>query len=189
MAAATVMRLQTVVSREVSGTDLAGVTVGVMRAGTSASIIPERAELLLSVRTVGEGVRTNVLDAVTRIARAEAAASGATEDPQVQLMERFSAVHNDEAASARTRAAFTALPGEGMVIDPGLVPAAEDVGLLATASRAPCVFWLLGGADPKAFAAATSAEEVRHIARGLPINHSPLYAPVIDPTLSVGMAA
>jgi len=189
MAAATVMRLQTVVSREVSGTDTAVVTVGVMRAGTSASIIPDHAELLLSVRTVSEGVRTRVLDAITRIARAEAAASGATEDPQVQLMERFPAVHNDEAASAHTQAAFTALLGEGKVIDPGLIPAAEDVGLLATASGAPCVFWLLGGADPKAFATATSAEEVGTIARGLPVNHSPLYAPVIDPTLSVGIAA
>ncbi len=189
MAAATVMRLQTVVSREVAGVDTAVVTVGVMRAGTKANIIPDQAELLLSVRTVDDGVRTRVLDAITRIARAEAAASGATEDPQVQLMERFPAVHNDEAASARTRAAFTALLGEGKVIDPGLIPVSEDVGLLPTASGAPCVFWLLGGADPTAFAAATSAGDLGNIARGLPVNHSPLYAPVIEPTLSVGIAA
>jgi amidohydrolase len=189
MAAATIMRLQTVVSREVAGADTAVVTVGVMRAGTKANIIPDQAELLLSVRTVDDGVRSRVLDAITRIARAEAAASGATEDPQVQLMERFPAVHNDQAASARTRAAFTALLGEGKVIDPGLIPVSEDVGLLPTASGAPCVFWLLGGADPTAFTAATSAGDIGTIARGLPVNHSPLYAPVIEPTLSVGIAA
>jgi len=51
------------------------------------------------------------------------------------------------------------------------------------------VFWLLGGADPTAFAAATSAGDIGNIARGLPVNHSPLYALVIEPTLSVGIAA
>ncbi len=83
MAAATVMRLQTVVSREVAGADTAVVTVGAMRAGTKENIIPDDAELLLSIGTLDVGVRARVLDAITRIARAEAAASGAVRDPQV----------------------------------------------------------------------------------------------------------
>jgi hippurate hydrolase len=189
MAAATVMRLQTVVSREVAGTDTAVVTVGAMRAGTKENIIPDNAELLLSVRTVDDAVRTRVLAAIARIVRAEAAASGATRDPQVELVDSFPAVVNGGPASARTLTAFTALLGEGKVIDPGLVTGSEDVGLLATASGAPCVFWLLGGAAPQAFAAATSAEDIAGIVKDLPSNHSPLYAPVIQPTLSTGIAA
>ena len=189
MAAATVMRLQTVVSREVAGTDTAVVTVGAMRAGTKENIIPDNAELLVSIRTVDGGVRSRVLDAIERIVRAEAAASGATRDPQVQLTGNFPAVVNGEPASARTLAAFTTLLGEGKVIDPGLLTASEDVGVLATASGAPCVFWLLGGADPRVFAAASSADDVIDMAKAQPSNHSPRYAPVIEPTLSIGVAA
>jgi amidohydrolase len=189
MAAATVMRLQTVVSREVAGSDNAVVTVGAMRAGTKENIIPDTAELLLSIRTIDGSVRTRVLDAMTRIIRAEAAASGATQDPQVQPVVSVPALVNDEVAAARTLTAFTALLGEGKVIDPGLIPTSEDFGLLATASGAPCVYWWLGGADPKVFASATSAEDILRIRQDLPANHSPLYAPVIEPTFSVGIAA
>jgi amidohydrolase len=189
MAAATVMRLQTVVSREIAGADTAIVTVGAMRAGTKENIIPDDAELLLSIRTLDIGVRARVLDAITRIARAEAAASGAVRDPQVQLGYSFPAVVNDEAAAARTRTAFTTLLGEDKVIDPGLVLASDDVGLLATAAGAPCVYWALGGADPQGFAGATSAGEILTIAKDLPSNHTPRYAPVIEPTLSTGVAA
>lgn len=189
MAAATVMRLQTVVSREVAGTDTAIVTVGAMRAGTKENVIPDNAELLLSVRTVDDNVRTRVLDAITRIVRAEAAASGAARDPQVEFVDSFPALVNDESASARTRTALTALLGEGSVVDPGLVTASEDVGGLATASGAPCVFWFLGGADPQAFSAAASADDILRIVKDLPGNHSPRYAPVIEPTLGIGIAA
>ena len=189
MAAATVMRLQTVVSREVAGTDTAVVTVGAMRAGTKENIIPDDAELLLSIRTFDGTVRAHLLDAIARIVRAEAAASGATRDPEVELVDSFPAVVNDGPGSARALTAFTTLLGKGRIVDPGLVTGSEDVGLLATASGAPCVFWLLGGGDPHAFAAATGAEEIMNIVKEVPSNHSPLYAPVIEPTLSIGVAA
>ena len=51
MAASAVMRLQTVVAREVAMTDSAVVTVGTMQAGTNENIIPDRALLRLNVRT------------------------------------------------------------------------------------------------------------------------------------------
>ena len=105
MAAATVMRLQTVVSREIAGNESAVVTIGALRAGTKENIIPDTAELLLSVRTYDAGVRDRVLDAISRIVRAEAAASGAPRDPQIELTYSFPAVVNDPAAAARTRPA------------------------------------------------------------------------------------
>jgi hippurate hydrolase len=51
------------------------------------------------------------------------------------------------------------------------------------------VFWLLGGADPARFAGATSADDMAAVVADLPSNHSPFYAPVIEPTLRVGVAA
>jgi amidohydrolase len=189
MAAATVMRLQTVVSREVAGTDTAVVTIGALRAGTKENIIPDEAELLLSVRTFDPLVRERVLGAIERIVRAEAVASGATRDPEVVLTDGFPAVVNDVAAGARTRPAFEALVGADRVVDPGLVTGSEDVGLLASGSGAPCVFWLLGGADPASFAGAESAADMAAAVAEQPSNHSPFYAPVIEPTLQVGVAA
>ncbi len=61
MAAAVVLRLQTVVSREIGGTDVAVVTVGALHAGTASNIIPDRAELLLNIRTFDPAVRERVL--------------------------------------------------------------------------------------------------------------------------------
>jgi hypothetical protein len=75
------------------------------------------------------------------------------------------------------------------VLDPGPVTGSEDVGLLATAASAPCAYWLLGCADPALFAGITSLDEARAIVETLPSNHSPLFAPLIEPTLRTGIAA
>ena len=186
MAAATVMRLQTIVSREIAGTEAAIVTVGSIRAGTKENIVPDRAELLISVRSFEPAVRRRTLDAIERIVRSEAAASGAERDPEVELFDSFPALVNDEQAVARTTPALETVVGPGRVFDPGLVTASEDVGLLASAASAPCVYWLLGGADPADFADAPSRSDILARVAKLPSNHSPQYAPVIEPTLAIG---
>jgi len=189
MAAATVMRLQGIVAREVSATDTAVVTVGAVHAGTKGNIIPDEAELLVDVRTYDTAVRDRVLAAIERIVRAEAQASGAAREPLVELTESAPAVINDAAAVDRTRGALAAAVGAENVIDPGPVTGSEDVGVLATAAGAPIVFWLLGGADPAAFAGASGLQDIARIVGGLPSNHSPLYAPVEDPTIRIGVGA
>src|SRR3954467_6170688 len=97
MAAATVLRLQMIVSREIGGTETAVVTVGALRAGTKANIIPDDAELLISVRSFEPEVRQRTIDAIGRIVRAEADASGAERPPEITLMHGFPAVVNDAA--------------------------------------------------------------------------------------------
>jgi hippurate hydrolase len=187
MAAATVMRLQTIVSRELAGNDTAVVTVGMLHAGTAANIIPERAELQLSIRTTSTDVRTRVLAAVERIVRGEAVAAGAPRDPEIIPGHSFPAVVNDPDASTLTRPALEGVAQ--LVVDPGTVTGSEDVGVLATAAGAPCVFWLLGGADPARFGGATTIDEIAAKVLELPANHSPRYAPRIEPTLAIGAAA
>jgi len=186
MAAATVMRLQTIVAREVGGTETAVLSVGTLRAGTKENIIPDDAELGLTIRSFDRGVRSRVLAAVERIVLAEAAASGARRDPDIAVLDTFPPLVNDEVAAARTGVALGAV---GPVVDPGLVTGSEDVGLLATAAGVPCVYWLLGGADPAAFAAAGTRDELAAVVASLPSNHSPLFAPVVEPTLTTGVAA
>ena len=189
MAASTVLRLQTIVSRETAPADSAVVTVGALHAGTKENIIPDQAELRLTVRTFEEPVRARTLAAIERIVRAEAAAAAAPADPEITVTGSFPTVVNDPAACARLTGAFAAGIGPGLVLDPGPVTGSEDVGELATAAGAPCAYWLLGGADPALFANVASIAEARAIAGGLPSNHSPLFAPVVEPTLRTGITA
>ena len=156
MAAATVMRLQTIVSREIAGGQTAVVTVGTMHAGTKVNIIPPDATLGINIRTYDTAVRDRVVAAVTRIAEAEAAASGADRKPDVTVTDSFPLLHNDEEATARTMEAFRVSLGAERVLDPGAVTGSEDVGALATAARAPIVYWLLGGMDPRLFTTAVA---------------------------------
>ncbi len=187
MAAAVVLRLQTVVSRELPATEVAVVTVGSIQAGSKNNIIPDDAELLLSVRTFDNDVRDRALAAIHRIVSAEAAAAGAPREPDIEILESFPSLVNSPDAADRVRTAFAARFGDEVVIDPGLVTGSEDVGVLATAADAACAYWLLGGAEPSLFGCADSAEEIAVRVRDLPSNHSPVYAPVIEPTLSRGV--
>jgi amidohydrolase len=189
MAAATVLRLQAIVSRELPAADAAVVTVGALHAGTAANIIPDQAELLLSVRTFDPAVRGKILAAIERIVAAEAAASAAPAAPEITSLGTFPVVVNDAAACAKVSEAFAAGIGPGLVLDPGPVTGSEDVGLLATASGAPCAYWLLGSADPALFAGIASLAEAKAIIDTLPSNHSPLFAPLPEPTLRTGIAA
>lgn len=186
MAAATVLRLQTVVSRDIAAGETAVLSVGTFHAGTKSNIIPDDAELQLTVRTYDEATRATILDSIRRIVEGEAATAGAPRPPEIEAREASPAVINDEQATARTRAALESV---GLVVDPGRVTGSEDVGFLADAAGVPLVFWLLGGADPAAFAGATSVDEVKRRVASLPSNHSAEYAPVIDPTIRVGVEA
>ncbi|AQA24021.1 amidohydrolase family protein [Rhodococcus sp. MTM3W5.2] len=186
MAASTVLRLQTVVSRTVAATDTVVLTVGSLRAGTKDNIIPDEAVLEVNIRTYDAAVRTRVLDAVTRIVDAEAAAAGATRAPEITPIDSFPVLVNDPAAVERTAAVFRARFGSDHVFDPGPVTGSEDVGVFATASGAPCCYWLFGGADPEAFMRAAAAGTTDH---DIPSNHSARFAPVIEPTLTIGMEA
>jgi hippurate hydrolase len=190
MAAAVVLRLQTIVSREVAGGDTAVVTVGTLHAGTKVNIIPDTAVLELNIRTYDPEVRERVLAAVERIIKAEAAASGATTEPTIEHPDHFPLLSNDPDGCARTIPALASVVGsEQRVIDSGPVTGSEDVGELAKAAGAPCVYWILGGADPAPFAGVTTPEGMLQVMGRIPSNHSSGYAPVIEPTLSIGIGA
>ncbi|WP_372698300.1 amidohydrolase [Arthrobacter sp. JSM 101049] len=186
MAAATTLRLNSIVSRELAATSPAVLTVGQLHAGTKHNVIPERATLGISVRSFDESVRSTVLAAIGRVVRGEAAASGAVREPDIVQEDHFPVTVNDADATERTRVALRGAFGGQHVIDPGHISGSEDVGNLATAAGAPLVFWFLGGADPQLFAGASNPMAV---AAALPSNHSPRFAPVIQPTLTHGVDA
>lgn len=186
LAASTAVRLQGIVAREVAAADAAVITVGQLHAGTKHNIIPSEAMLGVSVRTYDERVRASVLASIERIVRAEAAASGAPKEPEITFDGRLPLTVNDAAASARVDAALRVALGDEHVIDPGAFSASEDVSVLATAAGVPLVFWFIGGADPALFG---GDRPVDRLPDDLPSNHSPHFAPVIEPTLGIGVSA
>ena len=185
MAAATVLRLQTVVSREVAANQAAVVTIGVLQAGTKENVIPDEAIIKLNVRTFDESVRKRVLAAIERIVNAEAAASGAPKKPEITALDRYSLVQNDPEATQRVRDAFRLYFPAGRVQETQPTTASEDFGSFGSEWGAPSVFWLVGGIDRDLYAKAKRDGRIAEI----PTNHNPRFAPVIHPTLESGVEA
>jgi hippurate hydrolase len=187
MAAATVLRLQTIVSREVAAGQSAVVTIGALQAGTKDNVIPDEALLKLNVRTFDEQVRTHVLDAIRRIVEAEAAASGAPRPPEITSTEHYPLTVNDPDRTARVGAALRAHFGEDRVRELAApYSASEDFGSFGTEWGVPSVFWYVGGTDPELY---RRAEQAGRVAQDIPTNHNAKFAPVIHPTLETGVQA
>lgn len=173
-----VVRLQTVVSREVHPMKSAVVTVGTFHAGLKENIIPATAEFSLNVRTFDVDVRTRVLDSLRRILRAEADASGAPA-PEIEEISSFPRCYNDPASADALIGEFQAALGEDCVNVVPPVMGSEDFGLLAEVLEVPSVYWMFGAYTQERLDAETP----------LPGNHSPYFAPDIEPTLGTGVRA
>lgn len=182
IAARTIVSLQTIASREVKPGELAIVTVGYVRAGTKNNIIPDQAEMGLTIRTTKPEVRKQVLAAITRITKAEAAAAGAPREPQVDLYESTDLVYNNPELAEKLRAPLEAALGKANVVTAEPITPSEDFSYFVE-QGVPGFYFSLGGADPQKFA------EAKAEGTSLPSNHSPLFAPDVDPALHTGIVA
>jgi amidohydrolase len=186
LAASIVVRLQTIVSRETRPGEFAVVTVGALNAGTKSNIIPDQATLLLNVRTYDNQLRERVLASIQRIVVGECTAAGSPRPPEFQPYDRFPLTSNDVMVTDHVTSAFVAHFGADKVTRANPQTASEDFSRIPDAFGVPYTFWLLGGVDAEAY---QSALQKGTVSRDIPANHSPLFAPVIDPTLSVGVQA
>nr|WP_236558186.1 amidohydrolase [Citricoccus sp. K5] len=172
-----VTRLQGIVSREIGPRQAAVVTVGTFHAGLKENIIPATAEFTLNVRTMEDDVRESVLAAIRRIISAEAAASGAPE-PEIEELYRFPRNLNDPDATAALAEVLRGALGAENVLDGEPRMGSEDFGTLPGALGVPSVFWFFGGFDAATVESGT-----------MPVNHSPRFVPVPQPTLWTGATA
>jgi amidohydrolase len=166
MAASAVLRLQTLVAREIAPADRGVVTVSRLRAGHAENIIPDTATITLNFRAYDPDVQRHLTEGARRIIEAEAVASGAPRPPSYQTLSSFPVTVNDADLTARLAAALD------NTLETNPVMGSEDFGLFGTTAGVPSVFWGLGCAE-----------------EGAPGNHSPQFAPRIEPTLSAGVAA
>jgi hippurate hydrolase len=182
IAARTILALQTIPSREVKPGELAVVTVGYIHAGTKNNIIPDQAQMGLTVRTRKAEVRKQVLAAIARITAAEAAAASAPRPPTVEQYEGADAVYNDPALAQHLRTVLESSLGADNVLSPEPITASEDFSVFVE-QGIPGLYLSLGGADPEKLAAAQAA------GTQLPSNHSALFAPEVDPALHAAIRA
>lgn len=168
LAAHMIVRLQTVVAREIG-----------------PNVIPDVVEFILNIRTFSESVRDTVLNAVERIIKGEAIASGVIKEPQIQPVLTCPPTDNDPEAAHMVESAFKAYFGEERTWEADRNTASEDFSLLATDIGVPYVFWLFGGVDHKVWAEFKRTKDKTLISSP----HQADYAPVVQPTLRTGIEA
>ncbi|KAB1948099.1 peptidase dimerization domain-containing protein [Brevibacterium linens] len=75
------------------------VTVGASNAGPKSNITPDRAELLLNVRTYDTAVRKRVIASIERIVRGEYEAGGTPKEPTFEYFDQFPLTVTSEAVN------------------------------------------------------------------------------------------
>jgi amidohydrolase len=185
LAASIVLRLQTIVSREVPSSAQAVLTVGTIHAGTKSNIIPDTARLGLSIRTYDETLRTRIREAVERIVQGECQAAGTPQPATIERTLWAPVTDNDEGVVASLQPAFDAEFGDD-VVPMERLSGSEDFSELAAAYGAPYAFWFTGGIADDRYAAAEAAGT---LLTDIPSNHSPGFVPVLQPTLDTAVRA
>lgn len=175
LAASIVMRLQTIVAREIAPGDFGVVTVGSLQAGSRSNVIPDHAVLLVNMRTYDTGVHDRIVSAIERIVRAECTAARSPKEPTFEYYDQYPLTSNSAEVTEMVTAAFDDYFGQDRVQHLGRVPASEDFSVIPDAFGIPYTYWGLGGVIP-----GTTPD--------YPI-HNPAFAPAIQPTLRTGTEA
>ncbi|MDB5817072.1 MAG: amidohydrolase [Rhizobacter sp.] len=181
MASRFVVDVQSVISREKDAAQFGVVTIGAIQGGSAGNIIPDSVLLRGTVRSYSPEVRKALLGGVQRTARAVSDMAGAA-PAEVKITPGGNAVINDADLTERTGAVFKTAFGANARILPAAGSASEDYSDFIIAG-VPSVFFTIGGLDPAKIA------ELRAAGKPIPVNHSPFFAPVPEPSIRTGVEA
>ena len=182
IAARIAVTVQSIVAREIKPGEPAVITIGYIQAGTKNNIIPDDAQMGLTVRSFKPEVRQHLLAAIERVAKGEAMAAGAEKMPLVEKYESTGAVYNDPVLTRHLAATLEDVLGKGTVVTEDQIMTSEDYAYFVE-QGIPSFYFTLGVADPQKLA------EAKASGKQLPSNHSPLFAPVAEPSIKTGMTA
>ncbi|OAQ62035.1 hippurate hydrolase [Pochonia chlamydosporia 170] len=185
IAASIVVRLQTIVSREVPPEETAVVTVGSLKAGDTVNVIGDEAVMQVNVRTVSEKWRKVVLDGIKRIVKAECEAGRCPKEPRFEKLNAFPLTSNDATVTEKVGQSFAAHFGDSFETIGTPLSGSEDFQILASAINKPSMFWAWSGSGSDVW----ENHQKEGTLDELPVNHSPLFAPAIHPTLDTGIDA
>ncbi len=190
MASSAVLRLQTLVSREIHPSEHAVVTCASFISGTSAeNVVSDDATITIDIRANNQNTRQKLYDGVLRIVRAESEASNAVAAPTIVPTRTFPVTVNDTKATARVGEAFRHHFGasdHGYIADYPRISFSEDFCILASAVEKPSLLFVYGCTAPEKI---DQAQKEGTLDASIPGNHSSLFAPQIFPTMQVGIDA
>lgn len=195
MASSLIMKLQTIRSRELPGDVPAVITVGFVNAGLKHNVIPDEAHIGLNIRTQSTHVQQQIIDAIRRMAVAEAQAFRAPKPPEIITSDAFPLTSNSEPIDQRILAIHRALLGHEHVVELQTFMGSEDFSRYGLPGRhhyggepIPYCYWFFGGHSQERYNAAPGDSPMAKIPY-LPSNHQPNFAPDPEPTLCVGVCA
>lgn len=174
LASSIVVRLQSIVAREIAPSEFGVVTVGSLVAGSKANIIPGEAVLRINFRAYSEETRDQLVAAMERIVRAECEASRSPKEPTFEYADRYPLTNNDTDVTESVRAAFLDYFGEDRVVSMSPQTASEDFSAVPDAFGTPYCYWGFGGY--------TAEQDIYP-------NHNPKFGPSMQPTLDTGTEA
>jgi hippurate hydrolase len=177
-----VIDVQSVISREKDPFEFGVFSIGAIQGGTSGNIIPDSVSMRGTIRTYEPAVREKMHDGIRRTAKAVAAMAGAPE-PELKIVAGGDAVINSAALVSDVEPVLVAALGAAQVKRMPPITPSEDFSEFANAG-VPAMFFLVGVHDPKDVEASRQPG-----GKPLPGNHSPLFAPVPEPTIKTAMTA
>lgn len=182
-----VTALQSVISREKGPLEPGVITVGAFHGGQKHNIVPEFADLQITVRSNDQAVRDGLIASIERVAKGIARAHGMPEDklPLVKVSESTPVTVNDTPLARRLNAALAEKMGDGVVVPFRQTNmGAEDFAyFVAPEHKIPGYYFAVGGTKPEWVAAAKNG--------GPPVagHHSPLFKIDPEPSIRVGAEA
>jgi amidohydrolase len=202
LASSVVMKLQTIVNRQINPLDSAVVTVGSVQAGQTGNVIGDQAVLQISTRALSENSRSRVFSSINQMIRAECIAMESPQEPLFETTSSFPLLENDPDLTKDISKAFRDHFGGAFDSDAAISMGAEDMANLAQPVHAPCCFWTFGCIDPVVWdvaeARGTLSKDIHgKFNRRLEVlikltlcflyqgNHSALFAPVLEPSLTI----
>jgi hippurate hydrolase len=182
IAARFIVGLQTIVSREDNPFDPAVITVGSIHGGTVWNIIPDQVKLQLTVRSFNPETHKRLLASITREAKGEALAANAPKEPLIEIKSGTDTVYNDPELTQRMVAAARAALGADKVVEMPAKMGSEDFSQYGVAGTR-AVLLHVGAVDP------AKLDEAHKTGVPVPDVHSPLWAPVREPTIKAAIGA
>jgi amidohydrolase len=191
-----VLRLQTIVASELGPDEPAVLTVGMLRAGAKANVIPDEARLAVNLRFQSDRTREKLLDAIGRIVTAECRSARCPEDPEIRTSSYFPVTRNDEGVTAAVRGVHEELFGAPNVLELPVSMGSEDFSFFGIPDPdhgyggppVPYCYWEFGGHPAQVWEEAagdTFAEKIRQ----LPGCHSARFGPEPPSAIRTGLVA
>ena len=177
--------LQTIVSRELSPTEPAVVTVGSIHGGTRPNIIPDEVKMELTLRYFSEETIKKVIAAIERISHAAARTAGMPDDKLPKVFvdpSETPPVLNDAELSEKVSGFAENIIGTANIIETQPEMVGEDFGKYGlTPEDVPiCLIWL-GSTSPQLM------EQLKKEGKNPAPLHSPYLNPDYENTIKTGI--